>query len=313
MLKETRTFRLAKLCIYGAAFLLAIILVLFSTSTPIHPTVQKLSEDLAIAIMISITGSLLFSFLHYLFEKHTEETNTALQAINMWKRFGINDMAANWMDLTTPTGVGQRLLIELERFNENDIWYIVTINPQGFMGQFFEEAILPAIKRGVRIRWAYVHLPDEEEGDGGKTLRDWWDSQYSLASLWMREESLMSAKNSLQNNLSEIKRRIREEVVKGTISENSIELYESQIPTTYLGLLAIRRPKSEPVSAEIIGEGTSGIVLVHPYVMFPMPDRIPRWGMVLVSPGELYKEYAKSMLCFFKEGQTRKYVQCVWP
>jgi hypothetical protein len=314
MPKDTDAFRLVKFGVYGASLVLALILGFLSTSTPLDPRVQKLSEDFAIAIVISITGSVLLSFLRHLFDKHADETNTALQVINLWKKFGINEMAANWKDLMAPSGVGRGLLNELERFHKKKNWYIVTISPQGFMGQFFDETILPAIQRGVRIKWAYVHLPDKEEGDRGKTLCDWWDSQYSLASLSERNENLEFAKKNLANNLSEIKRRILEEVAKGTASPKSIELYESQIPTTYLGLLAIKKPRGELVpTGKRLGEETLGIRLVYPYVIFPMPDSVARWGMVLVSPGELYKEYAASTLRFFNEGQTRKYLRRVWP
>jgi hypothetical protein len=106
------------------------------------------------------------------------------------------------------------------------------------------------------------------------------------------------------------------EIAGNTIQPDSIEIYESLVPTTYLALLATRRQEdSRTVGAQIKkprGE-KHGIALVYPYVMLPLSPPASQWGMVLESPGKLYEQYATSIIRFFEEGQNRGYLRRIWP
>jgi len=312
MVKKTKAFRLAKAREYVLAFLSAAILLFLSSKIdPNEPIIRELLSKFAISLIIAILMHISLSLLNYLFVKHAAETRVALEAADLWQRFGIADMSADWNDLKAPTGAGLRLRDHLERLHRDGIWYIVTISPEGFTGEFFKEVILPAVRNGVKLRWAYVRLPSEEEGDAGKALRDWWNSQYTVALHSRQEETLDLARRNLSHNIGEIERIAQEETAKGTIQPNSIEVYESCVPTTYLALLATRKPRgsrSTRVVSKWLGRETPSIALVYPYVMFPLSPPAHHWGMVLTSPGKLYEQYAESIVRFFDEGQALGYL-----
>ena len=299
MVKNTKAFRRAKFWFYVLVFLFAVILLFLSTKIdPSETIIRELLNKFAISLVIAILMQYPLSRLGYLFDKHAAETRVALEAADLWKRFGVGDMSADWKDLIAPTEAGQKLRDRLEGLSKDGIWYIVTINPEGLM-ELFKGVVLPAVKNGVKLRWAYVHLPREEEGGAGKTLRDWWITQYTAARHCKPKETLDLARRNLSNHIGEIERIAQEEIAKGTIQHDSIEVYKSHVPTTYLALLATRK--------------SAGIVLVCPYVMFPLPPPAPQWGMVLENPGELYEQYEKSIVRFFNEGQAWGYLHRVWP
>ena len=70
----------------------------------------------------------------------------------------------------------------------------------------------------------------------------------------MIEEMLMVVKKNQNGQLRELERLRSERAPQATI-----KVYESQIPTTFLALLA-----------ESNNEKTPGVLLVYPYVMFPI-------------------------------------------
>lgn len=219
-----------------------------------------------------------------------------------WQKFGLVELSPNWRDLTQPTGLGLELHKQLGKLHDGSIYYIVSTSPEGFAieSSLFREVITPAIARGAKVKWAYVGVPSNEDV-AGTALRNWQTAMYGR-----RKPSQMVLLSQLKSNiyrtLDYLRSIVQDQIRSGLIPEDAIELYESSIPTTHLALLAVERTPAA---------NSKGVALINPYVMFPVEEKPAHWGMILQSPGALYKEYAETIERFFDEGVRHNFLRRV--
>jgi uncharacterized membrane protein (DUF485 family) len=313
MTQRTKAFHTMTLLYYVLAFILAAFIEFMSTRLAPTDPLQQLLHDIAIAIVLAIVGVFITSATRRLFDSHATDINKTMEITSLWEKFGIAKMAAEWQDFKMSTGAGLEFRNLLKQFNQNATWHIITINPVGFTGEFFNSVILPALENGVKLKWAYVRLPSKDN-DNEKNLRDWFASQY-VAWTFDFEKNLSFAEINLSNNLNEIKVLVQQKIERGEIPPDNFEIYESRIPTTFLALLAVNNRDALDAGLSWnrwLRKDKQGIVLVDPYIMFPIPHQ-HHWGMLLAGPGELYEQYATSIIRFFDVGQSEGYLYRVWP
>lgn len=313
MPQNTRAFSVVKIIYFILGLIFAAFIYYISTNLQQDTFLRNLLRDAAYAIVIAEVGIFVTSLTRRLFDAHAAETNKVMEITQLWQKFGITNMAPKWQEFKSPTGIGLEFRSLLKKqFRENATWYIVTINPEGFADDFFNSVILPALARGVRLKWAYVALPDKDDRDR-KVLRDLWASQYVA---WVSdvEQNLSFAKDNLSNSLNKIELLVEQEIESQHIPPDALEIYESQIPTTFLGFLAVKRVEDshEEIPTNNLLNDISGIALINPYTILPASPK-DHWGMLLKSPGKLYLQYATSIIDFFVVGQRRKYLHRIWP
>lgn len=312
MTQDTRAFRWVKIVYYGIALLVAGCIEFLSTRLAPTDPFKDLLHDAAIATVLAVAGVFATSLTRRLLDSHAKEVGNRKKLTELWEQLGIENLVAEWKELLVPTGAGHNFRSQLREYFQDSVWYVVTINPQGFSGEFFDNVILPALQRGVRIKWSYVRLPHRNDANG-RALRAWWASQYVCTSDF--EKSLDFAERNLANYVNQVTLHVQQKVEEGKIQLGSLEVYESIVPTTFLALLAVKHlhDVSGPAtnSKEWV-KRNNGIVLVDPYIMFPVTGQ-QHWGMLLASPGELYQQYASSIVRFFDVGVSAGYLCRIYP
>jgi len=296
---------------YTGAIILAVILELLSNRLPQSDPLKDFFHDAAIAIPIAVAGLLVAALTRYILDSHGEEKSKLSKITYLWQELGLLNMAKDWREFREHTQIGLLFRDRLKKYDKDATWYIVTISPEAFVGEFFQTVIIPAIEQNVKVKWSYVRLPEVDEGETGKTLRDWATSKFSE---WTPniEKLLEFAQNSLKNHIGEMTRIIEQRIELGTIDPKNFELYESSLPTMFLALIAISDKPKATARFMQLKSVEKGIALIYPYTMFPVPDQ-DEWGMLLSSPGKLYEQYKESTIRFFSEGLTRGHLVKVWP
>lgn len=251
-----------------------------------------------------------------IFRVHTDEVIDDQRKAKLLSKYGIIHIATHWKELTRPTGEG-RLFRDLGRdFIHESNWYIVSINPKGIMDHFLHETLIDALMHGSKVKWAYLKMPEDSD-EAGKTLRDWWVTRYD-ASMGEAEtyiEKLDKTRNSVNTNIQTLKSTLELYFSRGMISKQNFCLYENTLPSTYLAILALRRTtriQEEVNQSTPFRRDTPGIVLVYPYQMYHFSDE-NIYGMILGNGGELYGQYASSILRFFYLGELRGHLKKAWP
>ncbi|GIK42267.1 MAG: hypothetical protein BroJett011_61000 [Chloroflexota bacterium] len=290
---KTKTFRTVEIIAYVALVVLAALVLFLSTRIPPEDPIQSWLENIAIALFGAVLVKIIASIIFRIYQQHTNEVIQQISITTIWEKLGILEMAMNWGKFREESAKGKELRDCLGHLYQDSTWYIVTINPEGFFSDgFFENVIHPAMRNGVKIKWLYVQLP-EKNVSAGRTLRNWWAIQYAMAEADV-DEKLRYARTNLKNKLDELIREIQQISKTGVVP--NVELYECNIPITFLALLATSDKKK------------SGVALVHPYTIAPSTTD-GQWGMILTEPGELYEQYKSSIIYLFDNGEAQGYLR----
>lgn len=214
---------------------------------------------------------------------------------------GFKLVSEDWESLAGSSGVGAQIRDRLASDRGPSTWYFLTLNPVGFFSKdWFSAAIIPAMRRGVKIRWAYIPI----DGACDESLRNFLDTQDPHPSE-DRRKRLDSAIESLEASVTNLKNSADNTISKLTadrvsLEPSSFQICASRIPHPFLAF----------VSVESDDNPLRGYALVHPYQMYGGEKR---WGMYLEGPGEIFQQYAASVINHFKLGVARGYMQQVWP
>lgn len=308
MYQSTISLVRARLSLYIILAFLAVCGFGVSTKFPQGDPWIKILEIVAGTIIVVVVGGLIDFVFHYFFNSHAKEVKERVNITTTWQKLGVLQMSPNWRSFLNTSEEGTEFRDHLGYLSEDATWYIVTMNPEGFLSSdFFRDVIYPALQNSnFRLKWLYVRLPEKDD-PAGKTLRDWWALQYAMDENDI-DRKLHFSKANLDENLSRLRREI-EQISKAGSSPPSIEIYESQIPVPFLALLAVKNKKPMKLSKK-----KSGVALVHPYTV--APTRLlaqNQWGITLVKPGELYEQYSSAIIHLFDNEESQGYLHRILP
>jgi hypothetical protein len=219
---------------------------------------------------------------------------------------GIRKLSSRWGALASAIDDGSEIRQRLGEDTAPRNWYFLTTNPTGFLDKgWMRDVIFPAIWRGIRIKWAYIPLAVGQQGPIDRTKQVFWDVQSAHPSPNL-EERLRSASQGLavhEADLIHSAELIKAHVLRemGRIESDFFEIYASELMHPFLGFLSVVPLEKAP----------AGFAIIQPYQIYGHGNR--RWGMYLESPGEVFEQYALSVLTHFSDGVTRGYLRLVWP
>lgn len=317
LLRETTGKILTRFSFYLLVGIIALAVLLITNSVKPSTKESELVRSIAFTVLLSATIlPIVKETIDIFFRKHSNELLDTLNQTELMEKYGIIHLAKNWKHLARPIEDGSIYKKLAAEYLDDSNWYIITINPKGLMENFFHETLIEALKHGSSVKWAYLKLPQNNNPEG-QTLRDWWVSRYdsSMGDAETYENKLTVTRESLEHHTGILKNSMQMYFSKGTIKPEKFSLYENSLPTTYLAVLAIRgiqEGRENQAIEDLQSSKKPGLALVHPYQMWPLSDENIS-GMILGNSGELYYQYATSILKFFYSQNNTQYLNKIWP
>ncbi len=222
---------------------------------------------------------------------------------------GINGITPNWAEYAKFEGhIGLTLKEKLEHAIGPATWYIVTICPE-YMLKWMEEFQVGVEQKNITLKWVYHSRKSLEDFAIDKqwemlvNLPKWKDRSGNggLAHHKLKVGNLHTA---VVQSMNRIERFNKEQKKKC----GSWHLYESSLPHSYMGFIAI--PGRE--NCMVINAPLNSFGFIHFYPMFP-DSYDERLAIYIESPGRVFDYYYRSTINLFNEGCRRKYVEEVEP
>lgn len=225
---------------------------------------------------------------------------------DMAQSFGVKDITDRWKNFFGLEGsFGAEIEERLKNMKGPATWYILTINPEGFLSDKWIDIFKHGVEEnGITVKWIF-HTPDNIKNN--PTLQVQWEMHHPK-NYWIKGSE--DEMKTLASNITQLKETVKNSNI-GTKNNKYVghwELFESNVAHLYMAFLSVPGKEKKINLLESAPKGTFG--LIHNYLMYSCGYEL-RPAMSLETSGSIMDYYYWSIIRLFSEGVEKGYFRSI--